>query len=156
MGVEVYTDGACMPNPGQGAWGFLIKHSDGREITGGGYERRTTNNRMEFKAFIEATKMINKEEPVQVFSDSNLLVQTYNLWMDGWGKTLKKKKNQDLVLELMRIKREFPKLRLSWVKGHAGLYGNERADELCGFFLENNWIGDRSYLETKQVLECQQ
>ena len=50
--VNIYTDGACRGNPGDGGWGVLIEHKDfSKEIFGG--EKNTTNNKMELKAAIE-------------------------------------------------------------------------------------------------------
>ena len=51
--IEIWTDGGCSPNPGRGGWGVVIK--DGATITKfHGGKRLTTNNRMEFRAAIDA------------------------------------------------------------------------------------------------------
>ena len=70
--VTISTDGACIPNPGNGGWAAIIHHSDGtrREISGGDYN--TTNNKMEFRAIIEAIKCI--KEP------SSITVRTNEMW----------------------------------------------------------------------------
>ena len=49
--VEVYTDGACSGNPGPGGWGAILRYG-GVEKELSGYNRETTNNRMELTAAI--------------------------------------------------------------------------------------------------------
>jgi hypothetical protein len=44
--VEIYTDGACDPNPGPGGYAAVLLHPQKRAETSGGF-RLTTNNRME-------------------------------------------------------------------------------------------------------------
>ena len=57
--VNIYTDGACRGNPGDGGWGVLIEYENiTKEYFGG--ERNTTNNQMELRAAIEALKVLNE------------------------------------------------------------------------------------------------
>ncbi len=138
--LEIYTDGACLPNPGQGAWAFVVYENNRTILEKFGYAFKTTNNRMETQAVIECSKVINRDDEVTVFSDSSLVVNTYNLWMHNWEKKkFKGKKNIDLVVQLIEISKNFPKLKFNWIKGHSGVVGNERADELCGISLKMNW-----------------
>ena len=51
--IEVFTDGACLGNPGPGGWGVILRYN-GREKTLSGGEAETTNNRMEILAVIKA------------------------------------------------------------------------------------------------------
>src|SRR5690606_14630537 len=49
--VELFTDGACLGNPGPGGWGALLRLGNHeKELSGG--EPETTNNRMELMAAI--------------------------------------------------------------------------------------------------------
>lgn len=115
--IIVYTDGSCLGNPGPGGWAWLAleEKKNGlkkiQEQSGG--ELQTTNNRMEMTALLQALHFLSEhhgEDSVEIFSDSNLLVQTIN---QGW----KKKANLDLWLEIDRV---LPKLdfKISWVKAH--------------------------------------
>ncbi len=53
--VEIYTDGACEPNPGPGGYGVVLSHPKKRAEASGGF-RLTTNNRMEIYAAIKAPR----------------------------------------------------------------------------------------------------
>ena len=67
--VIIYTDGACSGNPGDGGWGAILKYGEAeKEISG--FEKDTTNNRMELKAAIEALKMLKETCEVELYSDS--------------------------------------------------------------------------------------
>ena len=131
----VYTDGACSGNPGPGGWGATIKIEDETfEIFGG--EDNTTNNRMELIAAIKALEYLNENHKITLYTDSNYVKDGITKWIFNWKKnnwkTSAKKpvKNSDLWIQLDEIqnKRE---VKWSWVKGHAGNLGNERADELA-------------------------
>ena len=131
----VYTDGACSGNPGPGGWGATIKIEDETfEIFGG--EDNTTNNRMELIAAIKALEYLNKNHKITLYTDSNYVKDGITKWIFNWKKnnwktsTKKPVKNSDLWIQLDEIqnKRE---VKWSWVKGHAGNLGNERADELA-------------------------
>ena len=131
----VYTDGACSGNPGPDGWGATIKLGDETfEIFGG--EDNTTNNRMELIAAIKALEYLNENHKITLYTDSNYVKDGITKWIFNWKKnnwktsTKKPVKNSDLWIQLDEIqnKRE---VKWSWVKGHAGNLGNERADELA-------------------------
>ena len=49
--VELFTDGACLGNPGPGGYGVILRYKGmEKELSGG--ESVTTNNRMELTAAI--------------------------------------------------------------------------------------------------------
>lgn len=143
-GLVIYTDGACEPNPGRGGWGF-VAYMDGREIhsdCGGAIE--ATNNIMEITGVIRALEWLISSEVRQftrVLSDSQYVVKGCNDWRHGWkkrdwkriadhrSKTMEPIKNVDLWKQLDRLLIAAP-AKIEWVKGHAGIVGNERADEL--------------------------
>jgi len=134
--VVVYTDGACSGNPGPGGWAALLKFGDTeRELSGG--EARTTNNRMELRAAIEALKALKEPCRVSIHTDSAYLQRAFEEgWLDRWQrngwKTASKKpvENQDLWQELLRLSRLH---RVAWVKvkGHADDVYNNRVDRLA-------------------------
>jgi ribonuclease HI len=133
--VTLFTDGACRGNPGPGGWGVLLRYGD-REKVIYGYEPETTNNRMELQAVIEGLRALKRPCRVQLNTDSRYVMQGLNDWMPGWKrngwKTAAKKavKNQDLWQALdAEVQRHDIDWR--WVRGHSGVPGNERADELA-------------------------
>ena len=136
--VRIYTDGACSGNPGPGGWGaVLINDSLRKEISGG--EARTTNNRMELTAAIEALRRLKTPCKVDLYTDSAYLKNGITAWIESWklngwkrrvGKRLLPVKNADLWRELDRLA-SIHRVTFHWVAGHAGDPENERADELA-------------------------
>ncbi|WP_425409125.1 ribonuclease HI [Hyphococcus sp.] len=133
--IEIFTDGACLGNPGPGGWGVLILNGDEtRELSGG--ESQTTNNRMELMAAIRALEDTAPDKPITLHTDSQYVKNGITTWIHGWKrngwKTASKKpvKNRDLweALDRLIVAR---KIDWRWVKGHAGHPGNERADMLA-------------------------
>lgn len=136
--LEIYTDGSCDPNPGFGGWAFVVILNEKVVMKKTGYEPNTTNNRMEYIAAIEAISTCSSTffeyQDVTIYSDSQLLVNTYNKWVDKWMKSKKKletKKNLDLVKLLFEHKQKHPKIKVQWVRGHNGNKWNEFVDELA-------------------------
>jgi len=134
--VILYTDGACSGNPGPGGWGAILDYKGKRrEISGG--EKKTTNNRMELTAALEALKMLKEPCKVRLYSDSEYLINSMTKgWAAGWKKRgwIKSDKkpalNPDLweVLLALTYKHE---LHYHWVKGHADNPMNNRCDEMA-------------------------
>lgn len=133
--VVVYTDGACKGNPGPGGWGAWLKSgTHERELWGG--ERRTTNNRMELTAVIEALSSLKRRCTVQLYTDSEYVRNGITSWIHAWKArgwlTADRKpvKNIELWQRLDELAAAHD-VRWHWVKGHAGDPGNERADALA-------------------------
>lgn len=133
--VEIWTDGACKGNPGIGGWGaYLIYGKHVKELFGG--EKETTNNRMELTAVIEALRLLNRPCKIVLHVDSSSVKDGITKWIDGWKaknwRTANKQpvKNVDLwqALEEQIARHE---IEWRWVKGHAGIEGNEKADQLA-------------------------
>ena len=133
--IDIYTDGACRGNPGPGGWGALLIYKDADKAIYGG-EIDTTNNRMEMTAIIEALKIVKMDCNITLYTDSKYVMDGITKWLSNWKKkgwlTSKKKpvKNKDLwqILEESISKHN---IEWQWVKGHAGIPGNEKADELA-------------------------
>ena len=122
----VYTDGSCIPNPGSGGWAYEIRNSMDEIIDSlSGFDKNTTNNRMELTAVIKSLQSdyIKSNSVVIIRSDSQLIINTMN-------KNWKKKENTDLWNDLDEYKKS-KNLRCEWewVKAHAGIEGNENVDQ---------------------------
>jgi ribonuclease HI len=134
--VELYTDGACSGNPGPGGWGcVLISGAHSRRLSG--FERETTNNRMELTAVIRGLEALVRHSEVRVVTDSTYVKNAFTEgWLDSWQsrgwktKDNKPVKNQDLWMELCRLRRMHA-LQWEWVKGHSGHPLNELCDSLA-------------------------
>lgn len=133
--IDIYTDGACRGNPGPGGWGALLIYKDADKAIYGG-EIDTTNNRMEMTAIIEALKIVKMDCNITLYTDSKYVMDGITKWLSNWKKkgwiTSNKKpvKNKDLWQILEEIISTH-NIEWQWVKGHAGIPGNEKADELA-------------------------
>ena len=129
----VYTDGACLGNPGPGGWAWAVPGGD----WACGADPATTNQRMELQAALEALREI--DGPVEVVSDSTYVVNCFrDRWYEGWlrrgWRTSQKKPvaNQDLwepLIQLYLGRRS--EISFRWVKGHSGDEWNEIVDQLA-------------------------
>lgn len=128
--VEIYTDGSCLNNPGFGGWAYIVRYK-GHQKEGFGSKKNTTNNRMELMAIIEALKILKEPCEVKLFTDSNLMVQSINEWLDDWiKKDFKGKKNVDLWKEYLQVSKSH-QIQAFWIKAHNGHEENERCDILA-------------------------
>jgi len=134
--VVIYTDGACRGNPGPGGWGVVLtsgKHY--KEIYGA--EVETTNNRMELTAAIKALQSLKRSDSnIKLYTDSVYVKNGITQWLENWKirgwKTASKKpvKNIELWQQLDEVNSQH-NVEWCWVKGHAGIEGNEKADQLA-------------------------
>lgn len=134
--VEIYTDGACRGNPGNGGYGTVLVYNGREKELSAGY-RLTTNNRMELMAAIEGLAALKEPCNVTLYSDSKYLVDAVTLgWAEGWKKRGWKKSdnqpalNPDLWEKLLSLLKKHG-VKFVWVKGHAGHAYNERCDSLA-------------------------
>jgi ribonuclease HI len=133
--IEIYTDGACRGNPGPGGWGaLLIMGEIEKELNGA--EALTTNNRMELTAVIRALEALKRPVQARIYTDSEYVRRGITEWVHNWKqrgwRTADKKpvKNQDLWQQLDELVGRH-QLEWRWVKGHSGVPGNERVDQLA-------------------------
>lgn len=151
--IIIYCDGACSGNPGPGGWGSIVIVGDSVIELGGG-DSGTTNNRMEMTAIIEALQYCathNSILKMRVYTDSVYVIKGITQWIMGWKKRGWKNSaneevsNQDLWIRLDRvvskIKADY-NMAIDWkfVKGHSGVPGNERCDEIAVAFSKNAYI----------------
>jgi ribonuclease HI len=133
--VEIYTDGACRGNPGPGGWGALLTVGEHmKELSGA--EALTTNNRMELTAVIRALEALKRPSRLRIFTDSEYVRRGITEWVRSWKargwKTADRKpvKNQDLWERLDSLTAGH-QIEWRWVRGHSGIPGNERVDQLA-------------------------
>ena len=134
--VTISTDGSCLGNPGPGGWAAVLSARGKTRELSGGY-RRTTNNRMELLAAIEALATLTRPCTVVLRTDSKYVKEAItHRWLANWQRngwmTASKKpvKNKDLWLRLAELLKGH-KVDFRWVMGHAGDPDNERCDVLA-------------------------
>ena len=142
MQVQIYTDGSARGNPdGPGGYGTVLHYTDVKgELHVREYSQgyvRTTNNRMELMAAIVGLEALNRPCEVELYSDSQYLVNAFNQrWIENWQKKNWKRgknepvKNVDLWKRLLAAKAPH-NVKFIWVRGHNGNPQNERCDALA-------------------------
>ena len=142
MEIKIYTDGACIGNPGPGGWAAVILSENTKmELFGG--EKLTTNNRMELTAAIKALEYCVKQKEknpslknIRIFTDSTYVKEGITIWINNWEKNnwkkadKKKVKNIDLWKKL-KEQINLNQVEWNWVKGHSENPMNELADRLA-------------------------
>ncbi len=130
----VFTDGACIGNPGPGGWAWATSE----ERFAFGADPETTNQRMELTAVIEAVAAHPGQ--LEVASDSEYVVRCFtekwwarwrqNGWKNSKGQPVA---NQDLWKALVAevIDLRGGEIEFRWVKGHSGEPLNELVDQLA-------------------------
>ena len=139
--VTIYTDGACSNNPGEGGYGAILmyKKENGemaqKQLSRG--FKRTTNNRMELLAVIDALNCLKKPCEIQLYSDSKYVIDAINQkWLDDWIaknwklNTKNPVKNIDLWKNFIEASKPH-KIEYIWVKGHNANKYNEMCDKLA-------------------------
>jgi len=153
--ITIYTDGSSRGNPGLGGWGAVVFHDGNNQNTRdkkqwvteiGGREERTTNNKMELRAVIEALKFLTAyfllPTTITIHTDSKYVMVGITEWIHNWQKkgwkTAGKKPvfNQDLWQELLSAV-EGKNIEWKYIEGHAGHKLNERADEIATSFADD-------------------
>ena len=142
MEIKIYTDGACIGNPGPGGWAaIMLIENKKKELFGG--EKLTTNNRMELTAAIKAIEYCAKQnykqpslKHVKIFTDSIYVKNGITVWINNWEKnnwkTADKKnvKNVDLWKKLKELAESY-QIEWHWIKGHSENSMNDLADKLA-------------------------
>lgn len=147
----IFADGACSGNPGPGGWGSIICNSKGEVNELGGKAPHTTNNQMELNAVIEALLFLKKnnstlkEEAISIYTDSTYVINGITKWIWGWmkngWKTAEGKdvSNLEYWKTLLTLTKSF-KINWRYVRGHNGIPGNERVDEIAQAFSKGKWL----------------
>jgi ribonuclease HI len=131
MKINIYTDGACLGNPGPGGWAYIITDESGFETSNADGTRDTTNNRMELTAAIESLRSLRFPCEVTLHTDSTYVEKGINEWLAGWiRKDFVGVSNSDLwkaLNELLNVH----KVTAVWIKAHNGHEYNERCDVMA-------------------------
>jgi len=134
--VTIYTDGACLGNPGPGGYGVVLLYGNHRKEMSAGF-RLTTNNRMEILAAIAGLQALKERCRVLLYSDSQYVVNAMQQgwaarWRENHWQRNKREKalNPDLWEQLLRCS-ELLDVEFRWLRGHAGHPENERCDQLA-------------------------
>ena len=133
--IKIYTDGSCLNNPGVGGWAAIINiNGEIKKISGS--IKDTTNNKMELMAPIKALQEIERNEQIEIYTDSQYVRLGITDWVHKWMKnnwqTSKKEpvKNKELWVQLYELTNSY-KIKWIWVKAHAGNILNEEVDLLA-------------------------
>lgn len=130
--IEIYTDGSCIGNPGPGGWAGVFIHRDKRANISG-FEKSTTNNRMELMAAIESVNHVPETISATIYTDSTYVKNGITSWIKSWqsnnwrSASGKPVKNQDLWIALAEAIKS-KNIEWVWVKGHADCVNNNNAD----------------------------
>ena len=138
---NIYTDGACSGNPGDGGIAYIILNDENviiKEFSK--YFPNTTNNRMELLAVIFAIQAIkNIASEITIYSDSTYVVNAINeKWLETWQeKNFVKRKNADLWRIYIDISKGI-NINFVWVKGHSDNLYNKRCDFLARMVIKTH------------------
>jgi ribonuclease HI len=133
--VTIFTDGACIGNPGPGGYAAILKYNSHEKILQGG-DAKTTNQRMELMAAIAGLSALKEGCAVEVVSDSQYLIKGMTEWIKQWqakgwrngrGRPVE---NRDLWEKLTVLAGKH-QVKWTWVRGHNGHTENERCDRMA-------------------------
>ena len=134
--LTIYTDGACLNNPGPGGWAALIESTHDNIVLSGGCVD-TTNNRMELIAVIKALERLNSPSSVQIYSDSKYVIDGATQYLPKWrannwnrARSNKPVKNVELWQQLDSVMVNHT-IVWRWVLAHSGVPQNEFVDTLA-------------------------
>src|SRR3954471_10969805 len=140
--IVVFTDGAAKGNPGPGGWAAVMVVPAGRVREIGGGSPHTTNNRMELTGPIEALAYLKAiTGRVAVYTDSSYVIRGISEWIPSWqrrgwrtieGKDVLNRELWERLWTLVQSRTE--NVEWHYVRGHIGIPGNERVDEIATAF----------------------
>ncbi len=131
--IIIYTDGSSINNPGNGGWAAYLIYGDVKKMISG-FKANVTNNQMELSAVIEALSILKNECEIEIFTDSQYIVNGMKTWIFNWmknnWKTSNKKpvENKELWEKLYTLSQNH-KINWNWIKAHNGTEFNELVDK---------------------------
>ncbi|WP_448569208.1 ribonuclease H family protein [Thalassotalea ganghwensis] len=165
--LQIYSDGACSPNPGQAGTGLAVYHKgELKALWYGLYDPMGTNNTAELNGLLASFKLANKYldnvNSIEILSDSRYSIDSITKWAAGWQKKGWKKangeaiKNPELVKTIYELYLTLKKhITVTYVKGHANIEGNELADRMAVYARktkERNLVRYNDSLDVKTIL----
>ena len=142
--ILIFCDGACSGNPGPGGWGAVVAYPSGEVVELGGARAQTTNNQMELAAAIHALNSLEGTPgDCALYTDSVYVIRGITQWIWGWRKRGWKSSgggdvaNRDFWEALsVAVGKRKGLGDIDWrhVRGHMGVPGNERVDEIAVAF----------------------
>ena len=137
----IFCDGACSGNPGPGGWGAVVVTPAGEVWEMGGAAPRTTNNQMELAATIEALASVSDlAGEVFLYTDSVYVIKGITQWIWGWkkrgwissqGQDVANRELWEALHSLTLSRGKANAISWKYVRGHTGVPGNERVDEIA-------------------------
>ena len=133
--IDVYTDGSCLGNPGNGGWAFLVKNND-IISSRSGFVLNTTNNQMELTAAIKAIEFLDTNDVINLLTDSNYVKNGITSWIKNWkinnwkNSSKQPVKNKDLWERLDELN-STKSVNWQWVKAHSTNNYNNQVDLLA-------------------------
>ena len=133
--IDIYTDGSCLGNPGNGGWAFLVKKND-IISSRSGFVLNTTNNQMELTAAIKAIEFIDTYDVINLLTDSNYVKNGITSWIKNWkinnwkNSSKQPVKNKDLWERLDELN-STKSVNWQWVKAHSTNNYNNQVDLLA-------------------------
>ncbi len=133
--IDVYTDGSCLGNPGNGGWAFLVKKND-IISSRSGFVLNTTNNQMELTAAIKAIEFLDTNDVINLLTDSNYVKNGITSWIKNWkinnwkNSSKEPVKNKDLWERLDELN-SIKSVNWQWVKAHSTNNYNNQVDLLA-------------------------
>jgi len=144
VSIVVFADGAAKGNPGPGGWGAVIVTPDGHVTELGGRAAHTTNNQMELSAVIEALKRVRGVAgALAVYTDSTYVFRGISQWINAWrrrdwktaeGTPVLNREYWEALSALVSARGRAGRIAWHYVRGHTGVPGNERVDEIASQF----------------------
>jgi len=161
--VAIYCDGACSPNPGKSGTGLAVYHKNKlTELWYGLYDAHGTNNTAELNGMLAAFRLakpfIEKNQHVEILSDSKYSIDSITKWAAGWQRKGWKKangegiKNPEIVQACFSLYQQIKSnVTISHVKGHANIEGNELSDRMAVQARLKQTTGLEKYTETMDI-----
>jgi len=145
--VTIYCDGGCTPNPGKSGSGVAVyRGGELSELWYGLYEEMGTNNTAELGALYESLLLAKKElengNGVEIKCDSMYSINCIKTWAiswekKGWTKKGGEIKNLEIIQDAYKLYNSIKhKVNLTHIKAHSGFEGNELADRMTMYAIQ--------------------
>lgn len=138
--IKIYSDGACLSNPGPGGYCAILTYEGAEKVVSGG-AAHTTNNKMELLAAISGLEAVKAGAncEIELYTDSKYVADGITKgWAESWRRRNWMKSDRSPALNpelwerlLAAIERPGKSVRFIWIKGHNGHPYNERCDKIA-------------------------